>query len=78
MSSNGRKLKHPNRHPRPFPFASVPKEEDLGKIGAEFYQNQPKSVDPQMALFAEDIDLDGPTGPKLLEMKQVCLYLNSY
>jgi len=71
LSSTGRKLKHPNRHPRPLPFTPVPKlDEDLGKISAEFYQ-QPLSVDPQMALFAEDVDFDGPIGPKLLEMKQV-------
>ncbi|CAK5089531.1 unnamed protein product [Meloidogyne enterolobii] len=70
LSSSGRKLKHPNRHPRPLPFTPVPKlDEDLGKISAEFYQ-QPLSVDPQMALFAEDVDFDGPIGPKLLEMKQ--------
>uniref|UniRef100_A0A914MGD8 DRBM domain-containing protein n=2 Tax=Meloidogyne incognita group TaxID=654580 RepID=A0A914MGD8_MELIC len=70
LSSTGRKLKHPNRHPRPLPFTPVPKlDEDLGKISAEFYQ-QPLSVDPQMALFAEDVDFDGPIGPKLLEMKQ--------
>jgi len=29
-----------------------------------------------MALFAEDVDFDGPIGPKLLEMKQV--FYNSF
>ncbi|KAF7635538.1 hypothetical protein Mgra_00005080 [Meloidogyne graminicola] len=60
LSSNGRKLKTPVRH-------LPPKEEDLGKLGPEFYQNR---SDPQLSSFAEDVDFDGPTTPKLLKIEK--------
>lgn len=64
LSESGRKLKNPNKHPRPFPNSSsgiplLEKEQmELANLGSEYYNQPQPPMDPQMALFAEDIDLD--------------------